>query len=219
MRISSLLVVAFAVTGLSSPALASTTFTFGAAQPMPGAAVGFSKTYTNGSLTVVASGFDQTNTATTLFEKNGGAGEVGLGLANDPTGNNEIAFDHGFVQMDVSQLLGKVSDISFFLNSLTDGETYSVFGSNSSGAYSGLAQVSSTNPAGVSLPQLGTWKYYDFVSTQSVSGTHSNFLLGGLTMTAVPEPGTWATMLLGFGLMGFGLRRRLRLGRAQARAS
>ena len=32
----------------------------------------------------------------------------------------------------------------------------------------------------------------------------------GVTTTAVPEPGTWAMMLLGFGAVGFGMRRRRR---------
>ena len=201
-------IVATAVAACASPASAAITIAFGATTPAPGAAVGTSKSYTIGGLTVVASGFDQTNAATGVYEKNGGADEVGLGLTNDPTGNNEIAFGHGFLQIDISQLAGKVSNISFFLNSLSSGETYSVFGSNSSGSYSGSALLTNTNPAGASLPGLGSWKYYDFVSTQSVANTHSNFLLGGLSMTAVPEPATWATMLLGFGLMGLGFRRR-----------
>ena len=33
--------------------------------------------------------------------------------------------------------------------------------------------------------------------------------LGGtVTINAVPEPGTWAMMLIGFGAVGFALRRR-----------
>ncbi|WP_133365027.1 FxDxF family PEP-CTERM protein [Qipengyuania sediminis] len=31
---------------------------------------------------------------------------------------------------------------------------------------------------------------------------------GQLSLTAVPEPGTWAMMILGFGVLGYGMRRR-----------
>ncbi|UUR08235.1 PEPxxWA-CTERM sorting domain-containing protein [Sphingomonas glaciei] len=39
--------------------------------------------------------------------------------------------------------------------------------------------------------------------------------LGGVTMTAVPEPGTWAMMLLGFGAIGASMRRNRRRSTAK----
>jgi hypothetical protein len=37
--------------------------------------------------------------------------------------------------------------------------------------------------------------------------------------TAVPEPATWAMMLMGFGAIGFGLRRRKQMELTFARAA
>ncbi len=60
------------------------------------------------------------------------AGETGLGFNRN--GDKEIGFGEGYVQLDVSQLLNKVSMISFGTNSTSDGETWGVYGSNSLGS-------------------------------------------------------------------------------------
>src|SRR6185503_20243148 len=51
--------------------------------------------------TYVSSGFNQLNQATDLYGKHGGGDENGLGLTNDPSGDDEIYFGKGFVQLDV----------------------------------------------------------------------------------------------------------------------
>lgn len=197
------LFLAAAVLGCASPAAAATVINFGT----PSGNLGNSHTYSSAGETVVASGFDALGAATALFGKNAGGDEIGLGLVNDPSGENEIYFGKGFVQIDVSALLGKVSNIAFHTNSTSLGEQWSVYGSNSSGSYSGTALLSGTNESNANLPGLGSFKYYDFVSTSQAGGR--NFLLSGLSLTAaVPEPATWMTMILGFGLMGASLRRR-----------
>lgn len=189
----------------SSGANAATTIGFGT----PSGNLGNSHSYSAGSLTIAASGYDEHNAATALYGKNSGGDEVGLGLANDAAGQNEIYFGKGFVQLDVSALFGKVFNVSFFTNSTSDGEQWSVFGSNVAGSYSGLALLSGTNESSAILPNFGTYKYYDFASTSASGG--KNYLLGGVALTpAVPEPATWAMMLLGFGGMGVSLRRRRR---------
>jgi hypothetical protein len=60
----------------------------------------------------------------------------------------------------------------------------------------------------------GTYSYYNFVATgvpnkySWLPNTAGNVLLGGISIQAVPEPGTWAMMLLGFAGIGFASRRR-----------
>ena len=203
MKIQNALLATIAATAFASPALAGDTINFGT----PSGTLGTSQTYTAGSLSVTASGYNASNVATDLYGKNAGGDEVGLGLANDPSGQHEIYFGQGYVQIDVSALLGKVSNVSFFTNSTTQGEQWSVFGSNNAGSYSGAALISGTSASGGNLPSLGDWKYYDFASTSQAGG--KNFLLGGLTITSsVPEPSTWVMTILGVGLIGAGLRRR-----------
>jgi hypothetical protein len=59
----------------------------------------------------------------------------------------------------------------------------------------------------------GAFRYLQFLPTGVASANGaccgSNvYGLNELRVSAVPEPATWAMMLAGFGLMGFGLRRR-----------
>lgn len=172
----------------------------------PGINWGNTHVFTSGALTVTAKGFTAANAATALYGKNGGAGETGLGLTNDPSGDNEIYYGKGYVQLDVSALFGLVSSVSFTTNSTTDGEQWSIFGSNTSASYGGTALLSGTNQNSAFLPSFGSYKYYDFVSTSASGG--KNFLIASLTMTPVPEPATWAMMLVGFGGIGMTMRRR-----------
>ena len=41
-----------------------------------------------------------------------------------------------------------------------------------------------------------------------LSSTQNAFEVDNLAINAVPEPATWAMMLLGFGAVGFAMRRR-----------
>jgi hypothetical protein len=197
----------------------------------PGGTLGTTQAYTNSGLTITASGFDQSNVATALYGKNAGGDEIGLGLTNDTTGNHEIEYDHGYVQLSVSSLFGHVTNLGFMTNSTTDGEKWAVYGSNTSGVC-GTGYVVATGSCGtflisgstetqgtaVALPSFGTYNYYDFVEISHVNGSNQtdnndNFLLTSLTGTlAVPEPATWVMMLIGFGAVGFMLRGRKQAG-------
>jgi hypothetical protein len=174
--------------------------------------IGPTETYTQFGLSIVASGFDQLNVATDLYGKHGGGDENGLGLANDPSGDTEIYYQKGFVQLDVSGLFGKVNTTSllFGTNSTTQGEAWAVYGTNHAGGMSLGAVVASGATEGTHvLSGFGTYKYYDFYETTALGG--KNFLI---TSLAVPEPSTWAMMLAGFGGLGAMLRRRRAAGRA-----
>lgn len=180
--------------------------------------LGTTETYTVSGLSIVASGFSWgTHPAPIdLWGKHGGGDENGLGLANDPTGDYEIHYHSGFVQLDVSGLFGKVlaGSTTFGTNSTTGGEAWAVYGTNTAGSLVGATQVvtGSSEVTNQLLPNLGTYKYYDFVETSTLGG--KNFLITKLTTvtTAAPEPASWMMMIVGFGGLGAILRRR----RAQA---
>jgi hypothetical protein len=105
-----------------------------------------------------------------------------------------------------TNLLNKVS---YSLN--TTGNTFTSFTS--------LNTVPSQSPATLSLGTLasgtyyldikGTWAKPDRLSENSYLTKPSISFYGTPTITAaVPEPGEWAMMLAGLGMMGFVVRRR-----------
>lgn len=200
------LLIAALTVGAGANAATPISFNFGSA---PGN-IGPTHIYTDvggSGLQIIASGFDASNTATNLYGKNDGGDEVGVGLANDPSGQHEIHYGSGYVQLDVQDLLGKVTDVQFGTNSTTQLEQWSVFGSNSAHSYAGGALLSGTSEGLHNLPSFGTYRYYDFVST-SISGGQ-NFLVASLSgIAAVPEPASWAMMLIGLGVIGTSMRRR-----------
>jgi hypothetical protein len=88
-------------------------------------------------------------------------------------------------------------NITFDLYEGTPGVAGAVFmGSSSTG----------TNAELTFVPAVGPW-YVEVTPTYIKQGTNNEGLSGTL-MIAVPEPATWALMLIGFGGMGAALRRR-----------
>ena len=174
---------------------------------------GTSQTYTNGSYSVTAYGYTSFNfttnsgTAGNLFDKNAGGDENGVGLQSDPTGDNEIWYAGNNFQtiptiiLDVSSLLGVASAAQFEMGSTTANEQWILGGYNGSSWVQLL--LGTSEGSFVNLPGWGTYTKYAFVSGGTVSGesrTSGNVLLTALSLTpSVPEPGTWAMMLLGFG--------------------
>jgi hypothetical protein len=99
--------------------------------------LGLTATYTVSGLSVTASAFGPKvdGNADHLYGKNGGGDEIGLGMTNDPTGDNEIAYRQGFIQLDLNALTGKVAANSIFaaFGSTTGGEQWTIYGSNTAG--------------------------------------------------------------------------------------
>jgi len=177
---------------------------------------GVSHAYTASGLTVTASAFGapKNGHADQLYGKDLGGDENGLGMTNDPSGQNEIYYNKGFIQLDLSQLYGHIvagsDDLSF--GSSTQNEQWTIYGSNTAGVLGSILLPGSKTLVGSggaenTLVQLtGNYRYYDVVSTSSSGG--KNVLLKSLTVSPTPEPATWAMMLMGVGAVGGLLRNR-----------
>jgi hypothetical protein len=177
--------------------------------------LGSTETYTSGAMTIDAAGYSANGTPSDLWGKNDAtADEKGLGMADDPQNDHEI-FGPGsaFVELDVTQILALASGMSFFMGSTTDGEQWSVYGSDAAGTLGTLLFSGNDQLTWHELTGWGDWDYYQWTADGTIGSrvTAGNVLLGGVSITeSVPEPGTWAMMLLGFGAAGFALRRRKR---------
>ena len=184
----------------------------------PSGLLGDSQNYTAGSppITIRATGFINGNfvpgNETALFGKAAGGDESGLGLNDDPTGDHEINGTN-WVQLNITNAVAAgVHGLSFIMDSTTGctalpcatGDSWRVFGSNSATSLGsqlpGLIgfdeKVSHPLPAGI-----------DFFNFQAVSG---NVLIQSVSGTTIPEPSTWAMMLLGFVGLGYASFRRPR---------
>ncbi|MFL6759627.1 PEPxxWA-CTERM sorting domain-containing protein [Sphingomonas sp.] len=179
--------------------------------------------YTSGGLTVTAAGysdgFDHI-AATPLFGKNDAGDEKGVGLAADPSNQNEIYWGYShlgaFIELDVSALFGLVPSAQFFMGSTTggapSGEQWAVYGTNVAACgwfCTDVPPLTGFDEETHDLFGFGTYKYYDFYSLGTGgNAADGNVLLAGLVLPSpVPEPGTWALMLLGFGAIGAAMRR------------
>lgn len=215
------LLLAAAALALATSANATVvTFNFGALADTAGHTTGNltnTATFVDDGLTIVAKGFGYPTGTADLYGKHNGGDENGLGLNNDPSGDHEIYYHKGFVQLDLSSFFGAVvaGSTYFGTNSTTGGEAWAVYGSNTSGSYSGNPLLTGNTEGAHLLPGIGTYKYYDFVETAQAGG--ENFLVTDISTTTqtvtthqggAPEPASWALMIVGFGLAGAGLRRR-----------
>jgi hypothetical protein len=177
----------------------------------PGTSAGTSHNFTAGGITITAAGFTSNafTTSATLFEKNGGAGEIGLGLTNDPTGDNEIV-GANLIRIDFTNAKNAgVTNFDFQFGSTTNGESWLVFASNS--PTSGFVQVASGNDELVHTLVGPVSNFYYFKENTATGSTLDNVLLAEVSgVAAVPEPGTWAMMLIGFVGLGFAFRQSRR---------
>lgn len=212
---NALLGLAALMSATASQAAVQITFT-----SPPGNVGSNTHTYSNGGYSVTATGYSNynfgtnTGTANNLYDKNGGGDENGLGLAGDPSGDNEIWYGGGqtipAILLDVSSLFSTVSSAQFMMGSTTANEHWILGGWN--GSSWSVVLTGTTEGSFMNLPGWGSYSQYAFISGGTVSGeTHTagNVLLSALSLTpSVPEPGTWAMMLLGFGAIGIAVRRK-----------
>jgi hypothetical protein len=162
----------------------------------------------------------------------GPANGVNNGLGPSPQGGNYIAQDSAYDQGAISQTI----------NGLTSGESYVVsfyWAAAQQNGFNGPTydqwQVSlggqTLDTATVDIPSHGFsgWMYQTLTFTATSSSELLSFyanggppgvppfaLLDGVSMMAVPEPSTWAMMLIGFGGLGVAAYRSRRKAAAAA---
>jgi len=125
--------------------------------------------------TIAARGYDTPSTPHELFFKNGGGGQIGLGLVNTLT--NELQVDSNgnplnFIQLDLHSILsqgftnGKVE-----IGSIQSGESFNLCGSNTLGnlgtRLNSTPYGSAFNDQFVSVPNFGTYQFISVVAATS----------------------------------------------------
>lgn len=186
--------------------LAGTALAFAATTPALAAQLATgSQVSINGFLTPVTSG--DVSAATALdFNAGGNVSTPGVaGPVTSYTGSGSLNFvclsSCGTIQ-DLNSLLIGPQPITNFV-SLTNGISFNLIGITSVTRTPGFLDVTANgtfNVAGFD-PTPGIF----YLSTQASGNTTFS-----AAATAVPEPSTWGLMLLGFGAIGFAMRRRRR---------
>jgi len=174
--------------------LSATTIVFGV-DTTPNHDYGTSTTFTFGTGTLGVAEFN----GGSLYSKSAGADEVGMGVSNDSSGDNEIwhkaTGTQDFIQLDLGDLISKgYSGFSFTFNSLSADESNHISYCSSSGTDCG-------NTAG---GITGTNHFVDF------SAPTGNYLIHSMTATSTATPEPLSLGLVGSGLIGLFLIRRRR---------
>jgi hypothetical protein len=173
------------------------------------------------SIPIIVSAFGITGTQPPtppdLFRKEVGGDETGMGLTNDPTGDDEISAGHGFIQLDLASL-NAIPPTSFALSFMADSTTspdeWQVCITNTAGSDTCATPITGTDEL-IHTINTGGDRYLD------VSAVTGNVLLSELNANVVPAPlvghGLPALLAIGgilFGakLLERGKRHRLQLG-------
>jgi PEP-CTERM motif len=186
--------------------------------PNPNTSPGNSETVLSapGNIPITLAGFtDNTfTTPTARFEKSAGAGEIGLGSTNDSSSENEIT-GANVIRLDFHNVINSplgVSSFTFQMGSTTGGENWAIFGSNSATTGYTLITTGLNDESPHTLTGANLFDFYYFALASGAQPPGANVLLGSplKAVSGVPEPGTWAMMLLGFLGLGFAFRQSRR---------
>ena len=208
----------------TSPAMA-TSFVFTGGNSATSGSTGNSGAYTAGGLTLTATGWSTDSLAASALPEAAylGAYSAGLGVTNTNEGNGGSLNSHtidnvgsyDFIRLVFAE---PVSLTGIVLNPFSvngglsiDKDAWVSFGHgafNTVSTWQGFLDrgVTVNNGVGFSSNNVGTeWL---IGAARSASDRDDGFKLAGITaIAAVPEPATWAMMLVGFGGIGFAMRR------------
>jgi VPDSG-CTERM motif len=164
--------------------------------------LGTTSTFSQGGLSLTASGFLTAGGSTHLYAKSLGTTETGLGLTHDPSGDHEITPD------DFVQLWLPTTPPSTFTMvvaaSVQPGESALVYFNTAAGTLTGatLLGTITTEGGSVTIPAGDQIGFIDITA-----GSH-NVLLESATFTPTVPDGGSTIALLGVALVGIeGLRR------------
>jgi hypothetical protein len=157
--------------------------------------------------------------------KSEGAGETGLGMIDNPGGDNEMSSQiNDGIQIDLSKALAKdlTASVTIGIESLQAGAGRAHYGSNTLLAVGGWSKTGGTlgerllNGGGpsaksttITLPDWGEYTSYTLLATSATDCSNGDILLGtvgisgGSTPQATPEPGTM--LMAGGTLIGLSL--------------
>jgi len=211
-----ILSLSFALLVFCSAAFADSSFDFSTDGNINATSVTFNGT---AGASITLNGFSNTASTTSTFPtdlwyKNEGAGETGIGLKDDPTGENEIAGTN-FVEFTDKGIT------SITLGSVQSGEKYALYGSNTLGIL-GTHLIASGSGSDVTISGLvgldSGYTYLSLIDLDPGTGkTSGNILLANATYAPVPvpEPGT-TTLLMTLGVVGLLAFGRRKLGKLAA---
>jgi hypothetical protein len=140
---------------------------------------------------------------TDLFRKEGDANMPNL---KDEKGMGLTQLDHeivpgSFVQLDLSHVTNKI-DFSFSANSTTGPDEWGLWLSNTAGSHGSGTTLTGMDENTHFIDASG-FRFLD------VGAIHGTVLLHTVDANVIPEPSTWAMMLLGGGFLAlFGWRRK-----------
>ena len=179
----------------ATPAAAQVTFTGSTAGCFGGACAPVAGNSVIGGLTFSSGTFNQT-TDNTGFLALGGTSD-GLGtftLTGASFNYNATPFN---LLVSFTAPTGTAPGNSLFTTLLTG----SVTGNNSGGVF-----VDFDNAMRNFTSSAGPFSFA--INDVSISSNSATQIISGRIQAAVPEPGTWAMMLVGFGAIGYSMRRR-----------